>query len=115
MLHDAFANGESEVEDAHGGVAFFKPGDNAQRVQIVVEGEAVRAEALIEGLLACMAKGRVANVVHKGERFGQLRIEAKGRGGSAGDLRDLKRVGEPTAEVIGLRIARQVREDLRLS
>src|SRR5580698_561543 len=99
MLHDAFAHGEGEVEAAHSGVALFKPGDDAQRVQIVVEGEAVRAEGLIEGLFAGMAKGRVANVMDKGERLGKLSVEAERRGGGAGDLSNLKRMREPAAKV----------------
>jgi len=37
MLDDAFADFESQVESAKGGVALFEVGDDAQGVQVVVE------------------------------------------------------------------------------
>jgi len=66
VLHDSLAHGEGEVEAAHGCVAFFKPGDDAQCVQVVVKSQPVCAEALIESFLPSVAKRRVADVVHQG-------------------------------------------------
>ena len=71
MLDDAFANAEGEVEPAKGRIALFKPGDDAQGVQVVVEAEAVGAQGVVEGFFASVAEGRMADVVRQGERFGE--------------------------------------------
>ena len=106
VLDDAFADGEGEVEAAKGGVALFKPGDDAQGVEVVVEAEAVGAEALVEGFFAGVAEGRMADVVDQGESLGELGIEAEGGGQGAGDLGDFKGVGEAAAEVVAGRARR---------
>jgi hypothetical protein len=102
VFDDALANGEGQVESAEGGVALFKAGGDAQRVEVVVESEAVAAEGLVEGRFAGVAEGRVADVVNQGERFGEALVEAKGRGHGAGNLGDLKGVGEAAAGVVAL-------------
>ena len=112
VLDDAFADGEGEVESAKGWVALFKPGDDAQGVEVVVEAEAVGLERGVEGFFAGVAKGRVADVVDQGEGFSELRIEAEGAGQGARDLGDFKRVGEAAAEVVAGRVAGQAGEDL---
>jgi hypothetical protein len=112
MLDDAFADTEREVEAAPGGVSLFKPGDDAQGVEIVVEAEAVGLERVIEGFFTGVAEGWMANVVGEGQSFGQFRIEAEGRGGGAGDLGDLEGVGEATAEMVSGGIAGEAREYL---
>jgi hypothetical protein len=43
----------------------------------------------LEGVLAGMAEGRVAEIVGQGQRLRQILIEAKGAGQGAGDLADL--------------------------
>ena len=43
----------------------------------------------------------MADVVDEGEGFGEVFIEAEGRGDGAGDLGDFDCVGEPVAEVVG--------------
>jgi len=103
VLDYAFTDGGGEVESAEGGVALFKPGDNAEGVQIVVEAEAVSAEGVIEGFFAGVPEGRMADVVDQGEGFGEFDIEAECGGKGAGDLGDFKGVGEPIAEVVGRR------------
>ena len=74
MFDDAFAHGEGEVEPAQGGRAFFKPGDDAQGVQIVVETEAMCLERAIQRLFAGVAEGWVADVVGQGQSFRQIGI-----------------------------------------
>ena len=49
----------------------------------------------------CVGEGRMADVMDEGEGFGEVLIEAEGRGDGAGDLGHLDRVGEPVTEVIG--------------
>ncbi len=63
VLDDAFADFEGQVQAAEGGVALFEVFDDAEGVQIVVEEEAVLAHGGVEGFLAGMAEGRVADVV----------------------------------------------------
>ncbi len=112
VLDDAFADGEGEVEAAEGGRALFEPGDDAQGVEIVIEAEAVSVEGAVEGLFSGVAEGRMADVVGKGEGFGQLGIEAEGMGQGAGDLCDFEGVGEAAAEMIAGGIVGQAGEDL---
>ena len=109
MFDDAFPDGEGEVEPAKGRIALFKPGNDAQGVQIVVEGEAVGAEGVVQGFFAGVAEGRMADVVYQGEGFGEFRIECERGGEGAGDLGDFEGVGKPIAEVVGGRGERLVR------
>jgi len=67
----------------------------------VVEAAAVTAEAGIEGALAGVAKGGMADVVDQSQGLGEVFVEAECGGRSAGDLRDLDGVGEAAAEVVG--------------
>ncbi len=101
MLDDAFAHGEREVQAAVRGVALLEVLDDAQGVEVVVEAEAVTLQAAVEGALAGVAEGRVADVVDEGEGFGEIFVEVQGGGDGAGDLRDLDGVGEARAEVVG--------------
>jgi len=112
VLDDAFADGEGEIEAAKGGVSLLKPGDDAEGVEVVVEGEVIGVEAVVEGLLAGVAEGRVADVMGQGKGFSQLDVEAEDGGESARDLGDFKRVGETAAEVVGGGIGREAGEDL---
>jgi hypothetical protein len=101
VFHDSFTDGERKIEAAMGGVALLKVLDNAQSVQIVVEAQAVLLEAAVEGALAGVTKGRMADVVDKGKGFGEILVEAESLGDFAGDLGDFHGVREARAEVIG--------------
>ena len=115
VLDDAFADAEGQVEAAEGGVALLKPGNDAQGVQVVVKCQVVCLQAAVEGLLAGVAEGRMADVVGQGEGLGQFDIEAERAGEGAGDLGDLKGVGEAAAEMVGGRVRRAAGEDLGLA
>ncbi len=115
VLHDAFADGERQVEAAKGGIALLEPGDDTQGVEIVVEGEAVSPKGAVESLFAGVAKGRMPDVVRQSQGFSKLRIESKSNSHGARNLRDLERVGEAAAEVVGEAFDGQAREDLRLA
>jgi hypothetical protein len=78
VLDDAFADAEGEVEAAVGGVALLEVLDDAQGVEVVVEAQAVALEALVEGALAGVAEGRMADVVDQGEGLGEVFVEAEG-------------------------------------
>ncbi len=77
VLDDAFADGEGEVEAAVGGVALLEVLADAEGVEVVVEAEAVALEAVVEGALAGVAEGRVADVVDEGEGLGEVFVEAE--------------------------------------
>ena len=83
------------------GVALLESLDDAQGVEVVIEAEAVALEAAVEGALAGVAEGRVADVVDESERFGEIFVESERAGDVAGDLRDFDGVGEAGAEVVG--------------
>ncbi len=102
VLDDAFADFEGEVQAAEGGVALFEIFDDAQGVQVVVEGQAVLRHGGVESFFSGMAEGRMADVVNQGERFGQVDVQAECCGDGAGDLRDFERVGQTVAEVVGV-------------
>ncbi len=75
VLDDAFADGQRQVETAKGGVALLKPGDDAQGVKVVVEGEASAAQAVVEGLFSGVAERRMADVVGQRQRLSQFRVQ----------------------------------------
>ena len=67
------------------------------------------AHGSIEGALAGMAEWGMANVMDKSEGLDQVYIESKLCADGARDLRDLQRMGQTVAEVIG----KAAGEDLR--
>lgn len=74
-------------------------------VEVVIEALAEALHLEIKGLLTGVREGGVADVVGKGEGFGQVFIEAEGRGDGAGDLGDFDGVGEAITEVVGVAFA----------
>jgi hypothetical protein len=94
-----------------GGVALLEVLDDAEGVEVVVEAAAMKAEALVQGALAGVAEGRMANVVDEGKGLGKVFVEAEFGGSGAGDLGDLDGVGEAAAKVVG----GSAGEDLRLA
>jgi len=56
-----------------------------------------------------MAEGRMAEIVHQGQRFGEIDVKSEGGRDGARDLRDFNGVREPVAEVVGI----AARENLR--
>ena len=79
VLHDALAHGERKIQPAKRRIALLEPRDDAQRVQVVVEAEAVRPQGAVERLFAGMAEGRMPDVVRQRQRLGQLRIQPQRR------------------------------------
>jgi len=100
VLDDSLANAEGEIEAAMGGVALLEVLDDAEGMQIVVEGSTVAAEASVESALACVSEGRVSDVMDEGEGFGEVFVQTEGGGSGAGDLGDLDGVGEAAAKVV---------------
>jgi len=93
VLDDTFAKAEGEVESAPGRITLFKPGDDAQSVQVVVKTEAVPAQRGVERFFAGVAEGRMADVVGQGEGLSELTVQTKGGGEGAGNLSHFESVG----------------------
>ena len=102
MLDDAFTDFEGQIQSAKRGVPEFEIFDDAERVQVVIEGQSVLAHGGVESFFSGVAEGRMADVVHQGKRFDEIGVESELRGDGAGDLRDFDRVGQAVAEVIGV-------------
>jgi iron-sulfur cluster assembly accessory protein len=109
MLDKPFQGLPSQIESIKGRVAAFELGDNAQRLGVMIEA-AVRSHQFVEHILASVAKRRMAKIMRKRKRLGEIVVEAERAGKRARDLTDFERMGEPGAEMVSL-----VRnEDLRL-
>src|SRR5690606_249771 len=109
VLHDALERLPGQVQAGEARVALLELRDDAQALAVVVEAAHVPRE-LVEGLLAGVAEGRVAEVVGQRDRLGQVLVEAQRAGDAGGDLRHLQRVRQARAVVVAL----VVHEDLRL-
>ena len=109
VLGEALPGHVREVEAVELGVGVLQFLDDAERVAVVLEA-AVVAEAFVEGLLAGVAEGGVAEVVGEGDDLRELGVQVEQRCEAARLVGDLQRVREPRAEVIALRRD----EDLRL-
>src|SRR5579863_5769460 len=101
VFYDAFADGEGKIKAAICRITFFKPSDDAQRVQVVVKAEAVLAQGVIERLLPGMAEGRMPNVVRQAQSLRQLNIKPQRPSDSERDLGHLKGMCQAAAEVVG--------------
>ena len=109
VLDQALQRLPGEVQPVELGIAAFQPGDDAQRLGVVVEAAPFR-HLRVQRILAGMAEGRVAEIVDQRDRLGEVLVAAQRPRQRAGDLRDLDRVGEPGAVVVAL----MRDEDLRL-
>jgi hypothetical protein len=92
-----------EVEPVIGRIAALQAGHDPERLGVVVEAAEPR-HALVQGILARMAEGRMAEVVGEGQGLGQILVEPEGAGERPGDLADLDGVGQAGAEVIALMV-----------
>src|SRR5580704_2427614 len=115
MLDDAFAHGEGEVEAAKRRIALLEPGNDSQRVQIVVEAKAVGLERFVESFFSGMSKGRMTDVVNQGESLRKLPIETERMRQCAGNLGHFKRMRQAAANVVAGRLALEARKHLGLA
>ena len=109
MLDEALQRLPGEVQPVELGITALQPGDDAQRLGVVVEAAPLR-HLLVQRVLAGVAERRVAEIVDQRHGLGEVLVAAQRAGQRAGDLRDLDRVGEPGAVVVAL----MRDEDLRL-
>ena len=71
------------------------------RVRVVVEPARI-GERGVERILAGMAERRMAEVVGKAQRLGQVLVEAERPGDGPADLRDFEAVGQPDPEMVAV-------------
>ena len=69
----------------------------------------MRLHEFVEFALAGVAKRRMADIVHQGQSFRQFAVETERGGDGSRDLRDLERVRQAIAKMIGV----SGRENLR--
>jgi len=90
---------ERQIQTGKIGIALLKFIHPAETEQIVVE-PTMSLEALIEGGLTGVPKRRVADIVGKGDGFGEVLVQAEPTSHGPGDLRDLQSVCQPGPVVI---------------
>jgi hypothetical protein len=83
------------------GVALLKAIDDPESVQVVVEAQTVALHAAIERTFAGVTERWMTDIMHQGQRLGQIDVETESLGDVARYLRDLHRMGQPAAEVVG--------------
>jgi len=64
--------------------------DYPQRMEIVIEKIAIAPHPLVQLPFARVTKRRMPDVMHQGQRLGQIGIEGKRAGRRAGDLSHLE-------------------------
>ena len=101
VLDDAFANPERQIEPAMCGVALFKVLDDAKSMQVVVEAPPMTSEATIQRSLTRVSEGWMTDVVNQCKCLGEVFVQAESGCSGPGDLRDLNRVGQTAAKMIG--------------
>jgi len=94
VLRDAVADLPGEVQAA---AVVFQDVDDAQALLAVVEAA---WHQRVDDALARVAEWRVAQVVTKGNRFGQLFVQPEHLRDRPGDLRHLERMRQPGPVVI---------------
>ena len=101
VLDDALTNAKRQVEPAMRGVPLLEVLDDAQRMEVVVEATPVAGKAAVQRALTGVPKGRMTDIVNQRKRLGQIFVQAKRSRNRPGDLRDLNRVGQAAAKMIG--------------
>src|SRR5271169_415143 len=109
VLDDALADFKRQIQPAKRCVAKFEVFDNAERVQVVIERKPMLAHGGVERFFSGVAERGMAEIVHQGERFCQIGVEAKLCGDGARNLRYLDGVRQPVAEVIGVTAGKNLR------
>ena len=101
VLGDALEGLPAKVEPVELGVAFLQPGQDAQRLGVVVE-TAIILHRLVQRLAAGVAEGGVTEIVGQRQGLGQILVQRQRPGDGAGDLGDLEAVGQARAVIVAL-------------
>ena len=101
MLGKAFEQIPGEVEPVMRRVRAFDPHHRAQRLRIVAEAPVAR-HRIGQRRLARMAERRVAEIMRKAQRLGQILVEPERAGDHSADLRDFETMGQAGAVMIAI-------------
>ena len=101
MLDQALERFPGQVQAVEGWIALLQYRHYAERLSIVIEAADCR-QAGIECALSGVAEWRMAEVVRKRQRLGQVLIEPQPPGQRSRNLRDLERMGQPSAIMVAL-------------
>ena len=101
MLGQPFERFPRQVEPVEQRIGAFQRRQRAQRMAIMIEAAMVRHRGF-QRILACMAEGRMADVVREAQRLGQILVEPQRARDAAPDLRDLDAVGQADAIMIAV-------------
>ena len=88
-----------EIEARTLGVFQFKNLDNSEALGVVIKAAVVRHQS-VELVFASVSAGRMAEVVGKGDRLGEIFIQAEGARNRPADRRHFNRVGESGSIVV---------------
>ena len=102
VLDDAFADRQGQIQPAKLQMPVLEVLHDAQRMQIVIETQAVLAQLVVERALSGMAKGRMPDIVRQRQRLGQVLIQPQRARHGPRNLRHFHGVGQAAAEVIGI-------------
>ena len=102
MLDDPLADFERQVEPGEFDVFLLEALDNAQGMEVVVEGIAVPGHQTRQHGFTGVPEGRMSDVVGKRQRFHQVPIQPQRLGGRAADLRHLERMRQAISKVVGI-------------
>lgn len=97
MFGEAFTDFPSEVEAGEVGMFVFEKFDDAEALAVMFKAAGFVHE-LVEGLLAFVTEGGVAEVVGKGDGFGEVFVEVESLGEVSGDGGDFNGVSKAGAK-----------------
>src|SRR6516165_6969281 len=101
VLDQALERFPGQIQAVEGWIALLQYRHYAERLSIVIEAADCR-QAGIECALSGVAEWRMAEVVRKRQRLGQVLIEPQPPGQRSRNLRDLERMGQPSAIMVAL-------------
>jgi len=101
VLDQALKRFPGQVQPVELGVAPLQPGDDAQRLGVMVE-TAPFSHPGVQRVLARVAEGRVTEVVDQRNGLGEVLVAAQRPRQCAGDLRDFNRMGQAGSVVVAL-------------
>src|SRR5690625_888620 len=99
MLGNALQCLPGKVQPVKSRIMALERGDDAKRLRIMIE-TAIPRHACRERFLAGMAERRVAEIMGKRDRLGQILVQTERPGDRAGDLRHLDRMRQPGPVII---------------
>jgi iron-sulfur cluster assembly accessory protein len=101
VFHKSLQCFPCQVQAIKLGVTPLQMGNDAKGLGIVIK-PAIFRHQLVKGALACMTKGRVAQIMGQCQGFGEIFIHTENTRDGPGNLRHFKCVGEAGSKVVTL-------------